>query len=442
MKVTRKILPGSKIELTITDSNEAFEKARKNAIAEASKHVQVKGFRKGGKVPEDLIIKEIGAWNIDERAVNAYINSNYQSILKAGDVIPVSAGVITNVASLSPLSITIEVEVLPTIAIDEKKMNKIKLKKTNVSVTKEEVEQGIADIEKRFTHFHNVWEKWEDGFEAKESTIALGDRVTLDTQGFDKQGWEALPETKVQSFALVIGSGQFIPGFEEKLIGHKVGDVVEFDITFPKDYHSEAFKNRKVFFMTTIFKLEKPHTPTWDEAFIERLRGVKTDINGFKDILEKEILGEKERRARESDETKLLEELEKIATYELGEGILEREGEIILNEHKSNLESQWFSLKMYLEHIKMDEERYKKEVISKEARRRLWAELLLKTVREMKKIEASEEEVTIEIAHIISEYSNEDVVKRLREKLVPGDTYYEDIKMRLAYRKVVDSFFE
>lgn len=251
----------------------------------------------------------------------------------------------------------------------------------------------------------------------------------------------SIEETHVKSFPLVIGSGQFIPGFEEKLIGHKAGEVVEFDITFPADYHSEKFKGKKVFFMTTIFQVEKPHTPEWTPEFIEKLRGVKTDMAGFKEILEKEILGEKERRAREADEKILLESLQKSATLEMGKAILQKEIDIIFNEQKTHMESQGFSMKLYLEHIKMTEETYRVDVITPEAERRVRAELILKALKDEMKVEAADTEIQLEINGIIAQYQNEQVIERLKAKLVPGDTYYEDIKTRLAYRKVVDSFF-
>lgn len=347
----------------------------------------------------------------------------------------------TDIKSLSPIEIVLEIEVLPEIEIDVKKLDKISIKKTIVRVEKAEVATAIEDISKRFTHFHEAGHSHDDGFDASKTTIETGDRVTLDTQGYDKKDGDAIAETKVQNFPLVIGSGEFIPGFEEQLVGHRTGDEVAFEITFPEDYHSDAFKKRKVYFVTNILKVEKPHAPKWDEAFIEQLRGVKTDMKGFEDILEKEILGEKERRAREADEATLLDELEKIATYEVGETLVAREADSIFNEQKTNLESQGYNMKAYLQHLKTDEAQYKNDVIAKEARRRVAAELILKKVREIRGVEASDEEIQIEIATILTQYQNPDVVKRLKEKLVPGDTYYNEIKTRLAYRKVVDGFF-
>jgi trigger factor len=419
MKTTVKKLPLCVYEITIEDSAAEYEKARKAALESLSKRVQVKGFRKGAPVPEALLLKEVGPGALADEALDTYLKKNYSKILDSAKVTPIAPGSVTKITSLDPLVVSIEVETLPEVTIDTKKMDSITIKKTKVEADPKEVDEAVAEIEKRFTHFHDAGGHSEDGFDASKVQIDSGDRVTIDTQGFEKQGGAAIPETKVQAFPLVIGSGQFIPGFEAKLIGHKTGDVVEFEITFPADYHSDAFKGRTVFFITTIFKVEKPHKPEWTPEFIEKLRGVKTDMAGFKDILGKEILGEKERKARETDEKALLAELEKISTYEIGKNLLEREIQNIFQEQKGNLESQGYNMKTYLEHLKMSEEAYKEEVITPEARRRISAELILKTIRDIRKVEATDEEIQIEINGIIAQYQNAQVIERLKQKLVP-----------------------
>ncbi len=216
---------------------------------------------------------------------------------------------------------------------------------------------------------------------------------------------------------------------------------MEFEITFPADYHSEEFKSRKVFFMTTVFRIEKAHKPEWTPEFIEKLRGVKTDFIGFKDVLRKEILAEKEYQARAKDEHNLLTELLAITELEVGPSLIQSEIDRVFSEQKNNIESQGYTMKDYLAHVKKDENQYKEEVVRPEAIRRAKAELILKKVREILGIEATEDEVKAEVAKVIEAYSSDKVVDRLREKLVPGDSYYEDIKNRVTYRKVVDSFF-
>lgn len=428
-------------EVTVKDSAKAFEKARDEAVSKITAEGTFKGFRKG-MAPKEVVLREYGEVAIVERSVHLYLDKNYRKILEKTGIIPVSAGDIRAVKSVEPLEIVLEIEVLPEVEIEEKKLAKISVPKTVVSATSEDAEKAFLEIEKRFTHFHDAGTHGDDGFDATKAVIEMGDRVTIDTVGFEKAGGNEIPETKVKAFPLVIGSGQFIPGFEDQLIGHKVGEVVEFEITFPKDYHADAFKKRKVFFVTTIFKLEKPHKPEWTPEFIERLRGVSTDVPGLKDLLQKEILAEREREARQKDEAVLLEKLLEISQLEFGPGLVIREIEAIWQEQKNHLESQNFSMKDYLSHAGKDEDTYKKEVIEPEARRRLSAELILKKVRQIRKIEATDDEIQIEINSIIASYTNEQVRERLKAKLVPGDAYYEDITNRLAYRKVVDLFLK
>lgn len=442
MQSSSKKLNAYTVELTIKENTKEFQKARTEAIEHIRQNANIKGFRKGTAIPEDIIVREYSEGAIQERALNLLLDKVYHKALEKEGIVPVSGGMIKEVKSMDPMEVVLDVEVLPEVVIDEKKMAKIKLKKTPVTVEEDEVTSTIQEIEKRFTHFHDAGAHSEDGFTSDEhAVIESGDRVTIDTQGFDKQGGAAIPETKVAAFPLVIGSGSFIPGFEEKLMGKKVGEVVEFDITFPADYHSEEFKNRKVFFMTTIFRIEKSHKPTWDEDFIEKLRGVRTDFEGFKTVLREEILAEKEYRARAKDEETLLNELIAITELEVGPELVKSETARVWEEQKQNIESQGYSMKSYLEHMKKDEESYKEETLRPEALRRVKAELILKHVRVLKNIEATEDEVKAEIEKVLKQYSSEQVLARLREKLVPGDAYYEDLKNRVAYRKAVDEFF-
>lgn len=441
MQITSTKTNAYTVEIVVKDSAKAFEKAREDAIAEIAANVSFKGFRKGN-VPKEVVMREYGEVRVTEQAVNNYLDRQYHKILEKTGALPVAPGTVKAIKSVEPLEVVLEIEVLPEAIVDEKKLAKISVPKTQVEANDADAEKAFTEIEKRFTHYHDAGSHGEDGFDATNAVIEKGDRVTLDTQGFEKKGGAEIVETKVKAFPLVIGSGQFIPGFEDNLVGRKVGEVVEFDITFPKDYHADAFKGRQVFFVTTVFKLEKPHKPEWTEDFIERLRGVKTDVKGFKEILKKEILAEREREARMKDEAALLEKLLEITELELGSGLVERETENVWREQRGNLEAQGYTVKDFFAHMGKDEESYKKETLEPEARRRLSAELILKKIREIKGVEATEDEVKIEVNTLISAYSSEQVKERLKAKLVPGDTHYEDIKNRLAYRKVVDLFLK
>ncbi len=430
------------LSILIKESGVELEKAKKHVIEEIRTKGKVKGFKQGSNIPDHVIIREYGEQMIEQQALDVIIGKIYPKILKKENIIPVAPAQITEVKSTNPIELTLEVEVFPEIVIDEKKMDKIRVKKTTVSVEEDEVEMELVEIRKRFTHFHEAGHHTDDGADTSNLTIESGDRATISAQWYDKKWGDAIAETHVPNYPLVIGSNSFIPGFEEHLIGAKVGDEVAFDITFPKDYHSDDFKGRKVHFIANIEKIEKPHTPEFDEDFIEKLRGKRTDIAGLKLILEEELKNKKESEARAKDEDTLMKQIMEIATFEVGPELIKNEVEQVYREHASNLEQQGYDMKQYLDHVKKSEEIYKDEVVKPEAERRLKAELLLRKIREMKGTEPTDEAIKIEVEKIISTYGSAEVVERLRAKLVAWDTYYEDIKNRLAYRKIVDEFFE
>ena len=429
------------LSIEVTESGAEFEKAQKLAIEDFRKNGKINGF-KPGTAPDNVIIKQFGQSAIDQHAVDIIIDKIYPKILKKENIIPVAPGNITELKSTNPLEFVIEVEIFPEVTIDEKKLDAIKVKKTNFKVLKKEIDEEIEAIKRRFTHYHEAGVHADDGADTSHTAIENGDRATVTAQGYDTKGGDAIPETAVPSYPLVIGSGNFIPGFEEKLIGAKAGDEVAFDITFPADYHSEEFKGRKVHFVVNVEKVEKPHAPEFTEDFIEKLRGVKTDLEGFKEIIKKEISARKETENRRKDEDTLMKKMLEAATIEVGPALVANEVNQVFAEHSENLAQQGLNMKQYLEHIKMDEEAYKETVVKPEAERRLKAELLLRKIREIRKVEATEAEIKEELEKIIAQYQNAEVVARLREKLVPGDMYYEDIKNRLANRKTVDMFWE
>ena len=429
------------LSINIKESGVELEKARKHIIEDIRANGKVKGFKQGSSIPEAVIVREYGEEVIREQALDRVMNHIYPKILKKENIVPVAAGNITEVKSTDPIELTLEVEVFPEIEVDEAKLDKIRVKRTPMTIEEKEIDAEIAAIKTRFTHFHEAGAHSEDGADTSNEKIESGDRVTVTAQGYDKKGGEAIKETYVPSYPLVIGSASFIPGFEEELIGSKVGDETGFEITFPATYHSEEFQSRKVYFVANIERVEKPHTPEFTPEFIKDLRGVETDMAGFRDIIKTEITNKKESETRNVDENTLMEQMLTVATFEVGPTLLSQEIDQIFREHASNLEQQGLDIKGYLEHVKKSETEYKETVVAPEALRRVKAELLLRKIKEIKGTEATDDEVKTEVDKVIAQYSSPEVSERLKAKLVPGDTYYEDIKNRVIYRKVVDGFW-
>lgn len=432
MQVEKKLVNQFTVELTIKESSSEYKKAKEKVMSNLRNNASVDWFRKWTNIPEEILIKRFWEDYIKDETVNMILNQNYSKILKKENILPTSQWVIKEIKSLEPFEVVVEIEILPQIEIKESELKKIKIKKEEVKIDEKDIDDRISQIEKKFTKYEI----------SENTTIDNWDKVIVDTIWFDEKWWKELENTRVKAFPLIIGSWSFIPGFEDKLIWSKAGDIVEFDITFPTEYHSPDFAWRKVFFLTTIFSVEKSTKPQWTEEFIEQLRWVKTDFNWFKEIIKKEITEEKERESRLKDEDKLLIELEKISTIELWENLLKHEIDKIYNEHVESLESQWMQIKYYLEHIKKDVDSYKEEVIKSEAIKRLKAELILEKLKEIIIVELWEGEVDSEIDKIMNQFSNEEVKERLKLKLIPWDGYYEDIVSRLKYRKIIDTFYE
>lgn len=429
MKIERKNLENSIVELIVEETTENIAKYRKEVLKDIEKNAEIKGFRKWAKIPEAVILREFGEERINHMAIDKAIDNLYRNALRQENIVPVAQWEIKEIISESPLKIKMHVEVLPEVEISPE-YKKIKLEKKAVEVSDNEVEQAIFDISTRFTSYvetEEAAEKW--------------DKVTITTQGYDKD-WKILEQTNMDKYPIIIGSDILVAGFEDGLIGHKKGDEFKLDIKFPADYHNADFADLETVFEVKIEKVEKAHAPEFTPEFIEQLRGQKLDLEGFKALLKEEILETKEANARLEEELKLIEELLKHTKVEIWEKLLAQQIELVFNEIKQNMAQSWIKMADYLESLKLDETTYKENHVKKEALRKAQGELILAKLSEIEKVELSDEEVKSEIEKIISRFGNPDVVKRLNELYVPGNRYYEELKQRMTYRKIVDKFFK
>ena len=432
MNVEKKMLPHSTLEFIIEESVENVAKQRGKVFEYLRANANVKWFRKGAHIPESVLIQQYGEGYINQLAIEYAIDKIYKDVLKKEGVVPVAQGEIKEILSESPLKIKMEVEILPVAEITSG-YKKIKLKKRKLEISDAEVEMALGDIQTRFTHFHEV----KDG----EGQATMSDRVTIDTDGYDLDG-KFLESTSMRQYPIVLGSNMLVPGFEEQMVGMKQGETKELDVLFPNDYHNTAFAGKKTKFKVTIHKLEKSHKPEFTPEFIEELRGKKLDLAGFRELIKSEILETKEANARMEEETELIGELLKVSTLEVWPKLLENQIDKVYAEIKENMSRDGIQMAHYLESLRLTEAQYKEKNVKEVALRRLQGELLLYKLMEMEKLQVSETEANSEIEKILARYGSEDVLKRLRELYIPGTKYYEELKMRIGYRKLIESFFE
>lgn len=430
MKITKTLLENSVVELILEETAENIVKNRSKAIAHLEKNADISGFRKGAKIPESVLVRKFGEEHITQMTIDFAIDTMYRKAMTSEKLLPVAQGEIKEIISESPLQIRVHIEVFPTVEID-KKFDKISLKKTNVSTTAAEVKAALAEIETKFTKF--------EATDSKTAKAKMGERVTLDTQGYE-DGKE-LANTAMQAYPIILGSNILVPGFEEEVVGMKIGEIKEFPVVFPADYHNTEFAGKKSTFKVTVHGIEKAVKPEFTETFIEELRGKKLDLAGFKDLIKEEITETKLANVRMEEESQLIDELLKISTVPFGPKLLATKIDQVFGEIKENLAGDKVKMSDYLESLKMTEEEYKDKNITPVATKRLQGELILQKLTELRPIEVTDTDMKIEIDTVLAKFQAENVLERLKELYVPGTKYYEELRQRMTYRKIIESFF-
>ena len=344
MKIERKNLENSTIELIVEEDTENIAKFRAQVLKDIEKNAEIKWFRKWAKIPEEVLVREFGEERINQMVIDKAIDSIYRNTLKQENIIPAAQWEIKEIISESPLKIRIHVEVLPEVEIADSYKN-ISMKRAKISVSEKEVEAALEDIQKRFTNF----------YEADEALV-MWDRATISTQGYDKEG-KILDSTNMDNYPIVLGSNILVDGFEEGLVWHKKGDEFELDIKFPKDYHNAQFADKDTVFKVKINKVEKAKAPEFTEQFIEQLRWKKLDLDGFKKLIKEEIHETKEANSRMEEELKLIEELLKHTKIEIWEKLLAAQTDRVFEEIKQNMAQNGIKMADYLESLKLSLQR-------------------------------------------------------------------------------------
>lgn len=430
MNVTHQKLPKSQIELTIEESAQNVAKFRKQVIDWVRKTANIKWFRKGSVIPEDIIVKQYGEQAILQMTIEQAIDAIFKETLKKEKLMPVGPAEIREVVSQDPLIVKIVVEVFPEVEV-KAWYRDIKLTASQIEVGEGEIDAALSDIETRFTHFHDT--------DASHSAH-MGDRVTIDTDGYTAES-VLLESTSMRNYPLVLGSALLVPGFEEGIIGMKTGETRELDIEFPKDYHNADFAGKKTKFHVTIHKIEHAHKPEFTPSFIKELRGKELDIAWFRELIRSEILDTKQSNDQMERELKLIEELLKYTTLDIWDALLARQIDMVYEEIKQNVSQDGLKMSDYLDSLRLSEEQYKEKHVSSTALKRLQGELILNTLMEKEKTEVSDEVLAGEVEKILARFESGDVLTRLKTLYVPGNKYYEELRRRMAFRNLIDSFF-
>lgn len=402
--------------LEISIESDAFKAAVSKAYAKNKGKYNVPGFRKG-KAPKHIIETYYGKEVFWYDAIDTEYPALFESAVKEAGIVPVSAPFEDEIAELDENGFTIKLKVTVKPEVELKAYKGIKAEKEKVTVKKSEIKEEVERALEKDAKLVTV-----EGKAAKK-----GDTATIDFEGFlDGVAFEG---GKAENYDLELGSGNFIPGFEDQVIGHKAGEEFDIDVTFPEDYGSEDLAGKPVVFKIKLHKIMKKELPKYDDEFVKDVSEFDT-IADYEKSLEEEIKARKEAAADRAFENAVMDELVNNLVAEIPAVMIDNEINNQINEFDYRLRSQGMALDMYLQYIGMDMSALR-DSYKEGAEKSVKLRLALEKVTELENIEISDEDIETELKTYADSYGMElDKIK----SLVSAD----DVKADLACRKAMD----
>ncbi|MFD1414030.1 trigger factor [Oceanobacillus jeddahense] len=408
---------GNKGVLTFEVSVEEFDQALDQAFKKVSKDVQIPGFRKG-KIPRSIFEKRFGVESLYQDAVDIVLPGAYSKAVDEAEIFPIAQPSIDidQIEKGQPLVFTAEVEVKPEVKLGEYKG--LEVEEKSVEVTDEDVEQELENLRER--HAELVVKE--------DSEIEDGDTAVIDFEGF-KDG-VAFEGGQGENHSLEIGSGQFIPGFEEQLIGKKAGDETEIEITFPEEYHAEDLAGQEAVFKVKIHEVKAKELPELDDEFAKDVDEDVETLDELKAKKREELETNQKQQAENEKREELLQQASDNIEVDIPEAMVDSEVNQMVREFEQQLQMQGMTLEMYSQFSGQDEDALK-EQMREDAEKRVKTNLTLEAIAEEEDLKATQEDIDAELEKMGSMYG---VEKEQLVQMLGGstETLENDLKMRAA----------
>lgn len=414
---------GNEGVLTIEVSPEDFEVALDKAFKKVSKDIQVPGFRKG-RIPRNIFENRFGVESLYQDAVDFVLPDAYVNAIDEAGIDPVAQPEIDieNIERGKPLVFTAKVTVKPEVELGEYKG--LEVEELSTEVTDEDVDAAIE--EKR--------EQQAELVIKEEGKVEEGDTVVIDFEGFvDDVAFEG---GKGENHSLEIGSGQFIPGFEEELIGEEPGAETDVNVTFPEEYHAEDLAGKDAVFKVKIHEVKAKELPELDDDFAQDVDSEVETLDELKKKQREQLEAQKKQEADNAKRESLIEQVTENAKVDIPEAMVENELDQMFNEFSQRLQMQGMTMEMYTQFSGQDEAALK-EQMKDDAEKRVKTSLTLEAIVKAEGIEATEEDVNEELASMSEMYGVE--VEQLKQML-GGNA--DQVKSDLQFRKAIDFLVE
>ncbi|UPA30709.1 trigger factor [Terrisporobacter glycolicus] len=422
MKVELIKTEGNKVSFKLTVDNDKFESAIVKAYNKNKGKYNIPGFRKG-KAPRKIIETNYGKGVFYSDAIDILFPEVYPSAIDELKIDPIDAPSIDieEISKDNGLVILVDVEVKPSFELGEYKG--VEVEKVEETINEDAVTAKLEEMREKGSRLVSV-----------EREIANGDTVNIDFEGFD--GEVAFEGGKGENYDLVIGSGSFIPGFEEQLVGKKVGEELEVNVTFPEEYHAENLAGKPVVFKVKVNDVKVKELPELNDEFAADT----TEFNTLEELtadVKAKVEAEAAEAAKNELRNRVIEKVVANTEVEVPEAMVKNEIENQMMELNYQLQYQGFGMEQFLQMTGKTMEEFKAEFTANrrdEAVKNVKTSLVIEAIAKAEDVQVSEEEVDAEVQKMAEAYNM--TVEQVKEALRSTDL--KDMEGQLKIRKTID----
>lgn len=419
MSVQVEKLEKNMVKLTVEVPAENVEKAIQSAYLKTRKSINIPGFRKG-KAPRQLIEKMYGKEVFYNDAIDELLPKAYGDAAdECGEELVSRPKIdIVQMESGKPFIFHAEVAVKPGVELGTYKG--VSVEKTPIEVTDEAIEAEL--LKEREANARNIT--------VDDRAVQKGDMISLDFDGsVDGVPFEG---GKSENYDLTVGSGSFIPGFEDQLIGAEIGKDLDVNVTFPEEYHAKELAGKAAVFKCRVNSIRVKELPEIDDEFAQEVSEFET-LDEYKADIRERLLKEKEEDARKIKEDAVIQKIIEDAKMEIPDAMVEFQTEQLMDDFAQRMQAQGLSLQQYFQFSGMTEEQYRAQMKPR-ALQNIQSRLVLEAVAKAENLEVTQEDVDAEIQRMANLYKME--VERVRELF--GEYQLEEMKKDLAIQKAID----
>ena len=410
------------VEFEVEFSSSDFEPARIKALSRLARDVKIPGFR-NGKAPANVVEQHVDPNQLAMQTLDILVREAIPKVYGEAKLQPISAPNV-DIKKFVPgemAEVTISSDIMPDVKLADYKNLKVKYNEPKVEA--KDVDDVLARIAENFAESKAV-----------KRAAKLGDEVIIDFAG--KKDDVAFEGGSAKDFKLKLGSGQFIPGFEDGVVGHEVGDKFDLKLKFPKEYHSAELAGADTVFEVLLKQVNELTTPKLDDELAKKT-GAFATIKELKEDIKKNLEAQNNQRADEAYKDALLEALVNGSKTEAPKALVEEQANVIREDMLRNFKARGTNLEEYLKHAKLTEDEWKKQT-TEAAERRVISHIVVAKLGEELDIKVSDKEVEKQVAELQAVYKKDS--NALRELQTPEAV--ASIRNRMRINKTMDKLAE